>query len=117
MVGGTDLLVGALVAIGLPSGWLIGSTIASVFGSLWIYRSSKVEANEDGVTIRMAGGMAMSVPWDQIERVQTHLFGVWLVRRTSHRRVLFSGLDPWWRTRAISKAILDQVGQTEGGEM
>jgi hypothetical protein len=115
MVGGTDLLVGGLVAIGLPSGWLIGSTIASLFGALWVYRSSKVEVNDDGVTICMVGGMAMSAPWDEIESVQTHLFGVWLVRRTSRRRVLFSGLDPWWKIRPVSKSILDRVSQSEGG--
>lgn len=110
LVVGTDLLVACLVMVGLPPAWLIGSTIATLFGALWIYKSSNVEVNDAGVTIIMIGGAAMNVAWPEIEKVQKHRLGVWLVLHESHRRVMFSGLDPRWRTRPVSKAILAQIG-------
>jgi hypothetical protein len=97
------LVVGIAAALGVAPLSAVVS-IGGLIGSIWIQRVSVVTVGSDGVQWRVFGAEG-SAPWSDIERVDGRLLTGWLVRKSSPKRVYFSGLDPQWRGRAVTEAI------------
>jgi hypothetical protein len=105
LVGGVVVLLGSAAALGAES---VGTVVAGAVGMLILtvaLRSiSVVTVDRNGVSLRFPGG-GLSIPWSDIKAIEGHLLSGRIVRASSGKRVFFSMLDPYWRSRPVTQAI------------
>lgn len=105
MVGGVAVPFGFAAALGAVS---VGAVVAVAAGTLILtvaLRSSAiVTVDGKGVSLRFPGG-GLSIPWSDIKAIDGHLLSGRIVRASSGKRVFFSILDPYWRSRPVTQAI------------
>lgn len=61
-----------------------------------------VEVDDIGVKIQIIGG-EVSIPWSDIEALESHRFSARLLKRSSGKRVYVQMFDPNWSSRPVSR--------------
>ncbi len=124
--------------VGMTSALVVGTAIGLWFVSHFVQRVSTIVVTEDGVSYRygvaprvQAAVIDVVLPWDNIRFVQQHVFSASVILEQpqqiglfKRRKLRFAYLDPHWRERPTSIAIMRrchqqrlEIGRTDEGTL